>query len=65
MPDLRFTWGELKSLAKAMGLTDQDPAPDAAMITGWAEAVGVIEREADHIRLFGLDDVGEDPGDSV
>lgn len=65
MPDLRFTWGELKSIAAAMGLRDEDPAPDAAMITGWAQAVGVIEREADHIRLFGLDEGGEEPGDSV
>ncbi len=56
MPELKFKWGELKAIAGALGLKDEDPEPDAGMILQWLEMRFIVTEELDRVRLFGLDD---------
>lgn len=42
----RFTWGQLKQIADALGLRDEDPEPDADMIITLLEASKIVKEES-------------------
>ena len=56
MGEVRLTWGQLKQIAEAMGLADDDPEPNAGMIIAWVEAGQIVDGAA-----AGLDGDGDDP----
>jgi hypothetical protein len=55
MPDLRFTWGQLRLIGAMLGLADDDPPPTAAMIIAGMEAGRIVATEYEHVMLFGFD----------
>jgi hypothetical protein len=52
---LRFTWGQVKLIAQALGLADDDPQPDAGMILVLLDARQTVQAEHER-QALGLGD---------